>query len=308
MDAPPLRKDCNIPALKQKIFKMINDKSINEYEFWIALKNNINKVYMTVDELQDDLGHNLLHLAVHKQNPDLFDSLLCMGWWKQLTSQKVSKSGNSKYRGQSALQIANTKTTQTTATALMKCNKLEDSLTNLMVAARVGDDDEVKKKIKSYPQKKLNAKDKNNGNALYWAVVSGKKSTLNLLLQARLDHTMRTLNEETLLHVACRLGHSKVIAQLLDLKVCDGKDKNTNGKNVFDICAENGDVATLIELAKKLAVPDSILMVAALNGKTPFLKYCIEQLKMPIDSRDDYNRTPLHRAIKGNMLVLLITF
>ena len=287
-----------LPALKQKIFEMISNNTVTNYDLWLILRNNQYTVFRTVDELKDEQGHNLLHLAVDKCRKSFFYIFLCMGCWDLLSSQKVPDKSASDHRGKSALQIAESIKATKYAQEYRKCSALERSLTSLMKAARKGDDVIVKQMIlQNSPE--LHSKDKNNGNALYWAVVSGQLNTLQLLLNAGLDHTLKTSDDETLLHVACKLGHSDVAKLLLESVKADGQDKDASGKTVFDICAENGDITTLKELSKKLYVPESTSVVAAFNGRMPFLKYCIEQLKMPVDSMNEFNKSPLHTAIKG---------
>ena len=65
---------------------------------------------------------------------------------------------------------------------------------------------------------KIHYRDFNNGNALYWAVVSGKVKIFQDLVdpkKAAIDPLMRTRKNETLLHVAAMLGMAEFIPEIL---------------------------------------------------------------------------------------------
>ena len=65
-------------------------------------------------------------------------------------------------------------------------------------------------------------------------------------------------------------------------------------------CAENGDIDTLIALLKcGLTPPNSYPVLTSFAGRKPCLEYCLEQLKMNVDCKDMYERTPLHRSVEG---------
>ena len=66
-------------------------------------------------------------------------------------------------------------------------------------------------------------------------------------------------------------------------------------------CAENGDIDTLVALMNcGHTPPNSFPVVTAFAGRKPCLEYCIDSLKMAVDSKDMYDRTPLHRAVEGS--------
>ena len=71
------------------------------------------------------------------------------------------------------------------------------------------------------------------GNALYWAVVSGNLDVLNILLEFGIDYTMKTKKGETLLHIACLLGHSHMVAPLV-AKEIEVMAEDQNHKTAFD--------------------------------------------------------------------------
>ena len=64
--------------------------------------------------------------------------------------------------------------------------------------------------------------------------------------------------------------------------------------------AENGDVKTLKAfLACSIQPKENFIVLAAYNGRSLLLQYCVTELKMSKDSSDMYDRTPLLRAVEA---------
>jgi ankyrin repeat protein len=80
--------------------------------------------------------------------------------------------------------------------------------------------------------------------------------------------------QETLLHVACMLGHSKFIPVLMEPRCKqDVTVACSNKRTPLERVAENGDVESLRELLKfNVKLTACVLPYAATNGRLNFLK------------------------------------
>jgi ankyrin repeat protein len=155
---------------------------------------------------------------------------------------------------------------------------------------------------------------------LYWAVVANNKEMFQNLCNAGVDPSMVTKKRESLLYVACALGHTDLIPIVVnailrkmnenmqpltsnEVQNLDIHREDRSQKTALDRVAENGDVDTLVVLVNLSIYPkESFVVYAAYNGRTPCVEFCIEQLGMPIDARDSYKKTALLRAVEGSHL------
>ena len=73
------------------------------------------------------------------------------------------------------------------------------------------------------------------GNALFWAVVVGSPTILDLLLnKGGIDPTMRSFKVESLLHIAASLGHATLIPTLIKECQIDPMLKDVTRKSALD--------------------------------------------------------------------------
>ena len=66
---------------------------------------------------------------------------------------------------------------------------------------------------------------------------------------------------------------------------------------------ENGDVDTAKAFERcGIKLPVTVLVLAAYHGRKKMVEYCITELRMDVDARDQYDRTAMHRAVQGGHL------
>ena len=65
--------------------------------------------------------------------------------------------------------------------------------------------------------------------------------------------------------------------------------------------AENGDIEALQKfLDAKIKPNEGFMVQAAYHGRKLLLQYILDSKLLPIDSKDQYQRTALMRAVDGN--------
>ena len=117
------------------------------------------------------------------------------------------------------MEVAEFKRSRKSAEEVTMYTEWESSLSSIMKAARSGDYDRVKGLCSTLGEE-VHYRDYNNGNALYWAIVSGDMRIFKVLLEkGGLDPLMRTRKNETLLHICALLGMSQFVPELIKLKV-----------------------------------------------------------------------------------------
>ena len=282
-------------SFMEKLISAIHDKkTTGYYNFLSLLKKKNGEDYSEVSQLTLKDKLSLFDHIMDQGNYRLLNIVVYMAWFENGGREK----GEGSILRESILKY---KTFNSENRVRLDTIWWEKSLTKLMKAARSGDEDAVIKIINDKSEsEKLECKDTKKVNALYWAVVGGNRTVLQKLLDARLDPTVKTTQEETLLHIACRLGHSDMIELLAKCTRVDGMMRDDQNKTAFDLCAESGNLATFVELIKHFEyVPYSVPVWAATFGQKRFLKYCVDELKMPVNSKDQLNKTPLHGAIEG---------
>ena len=284
-------------------FDLIANKDCTPFELTEHLKGQKSRKLHSPEDL------NLLQEMIQKGRLSLFVVILHLGLWKELSKERVPRSSFSDHSGCTAREMAAKKKTKKPTEELNLYDAWEDSLTQLMIDCRSGDTNKVRTYLQNNTSKtSLNIKDSNQMNALYWAVVSGKKEIVELLLNAGVDPKVKNEKEETLLHVAAMFGKTDLIDLLLNDSRCqfDPYIEDVNAKSAYDRCAENGDEKTLRQFIKAGKKPkDSFLVLTCFNGRQQCAQYCINNLKMNVNGTDTYNRTPILRACEGNRIDLV---
>ena len=182
--------------------------------------------------LLDD-GLNLLQASIDKGRLCLLPVFLHLGWWKVLTSQKVPQDAITEHKGRTAMQIAESKRTRKPLDEFNVHNEWEHSLSALMKACRSGDVLKAKQLMENGGVEIFHL-DNNQGNALFWTVVSGNMELFHELVEMGLDANMRTKKKETLLHVACIMGHHSMVTELVQKYKIDPWLEDSSHKTCHD--------------------------------------------------------------------------
>ena len=145
-------------------------------------------------------------------------------------------------------------------------------MSKLLKACHDGDMALVRCMIHSQRQL-LQEKDSLKNNCLYWALVSNNLELFTLLLNSGADYNNLNDKNESLLFVACLLGHHKLFSVLMTRCQLDVNAVCSDKKTPLEKVSYNGDVDSLKELLSlKVSLTASVLPCAAHNGKLPFIK------------------------------------
>ncbi|XP_077211182.1 uncharacterized protein LOC143846593 [Tasmannia lanceolata] len=182
------------------------------------------------------------------------------------------------------------------------------SNTALHLASRLGHFDLVKKIIELKPELVL-AENIYMETPLYEACREGREKIVMLLLQA--DYTVsyrRNRDKESVLLVACSLGHLDVVRVLVNMT-----DVHRESTNYFHVAASNGYTGIVQEILRKqprlaLRRDENGFSPLHLASRKGHLETTGEFLKANSDLcfvRDNNGRTPLHlAAIRGHVNVI----
>ena len=218
---------------RKGIFDVIDNKDFTPYDFWEKLTKFKKMNYITPVNLVSDEGLNILQACIEKGRLNFLIHILHIGWWKILAGQKVPEDNSSEHKGKTAKQIAESKKARKPLDEFNIHNEWEGSMSALMRACRTGDVSRVKSLLGSSAMETFH-KDYNQGNAIYWAIVHGSLELITLLKKEGLDIKMQTKKKETLLHIACTLGHSHLVQPLMKTYKIDHTLIDTSDKTPID--------------------------------------------------------------------------
>ena len=222
-----------VDTARKLIFGVIDNKDFTPYDFWEKLTKFKKMNYVTPINLVSDEGLNILQACIEKGRLNFLVHIVHIGWWKILAGQKVPEDSSSEHKGKTAKQIAESKKARKPLDEFNIHNEWEGSMSTLMRASRTGDMSRVKSLMESSAMEKLQT-DNNQGNAVYWAVVCGTLELVMLLAKEGLNIKMQTKKKETLLHLACTLGHSHLVQLLVKIYKIDHTLIDTSRKTPLD--------------------------------------------------------------------------
>lgn len=245
--------------------------------------------------------YNLLVHVMISRNIAAMNVIFWCGVWGHFT-----QTGNAPYlRGMSFANFTRSEVRSTSTQHELKIlSEQEESVSDFLKAARVGDSLEVKRLLRSCPNKErvmLVRKRDNQGNTvLHHACASGNAELVQFLLIFACNREVVNQQKNNLLHMAVLYSGSPAILKTLLLQnAVDVKDKNSEGKTPAMLCAETGAIDMLKTLRRyggaTVVTPD-LLGIAASKGCLSFVKYCINQLGLDVLHVDGRGCNILHHA------------
>ncbi|XP_071111894.1 serine/threonine-protein phosphatase 6 regulatory ankyrin repeat subunit A-like [Haliotis cracherodii] len=188
--------------------------------------------------------------------------------------------------------------------------------TDLHLACKKGDLDRLTC-ILSESLVNLNIRGQYGRTPLMMAAEKGHRQVIDLLVTQGADVSLVNDDRNDILHVACLGGHVDLVKYVLSKKVADINNRGQYGgtplmmsaekghRQVFDLLMTQGAGVSLVDFDR-----NNILHVACLGGHTDMVKYVLSQKIADINSRGQYEMTPLMMAAeKGHRQVfdLLVT-
>ena len=252
------------------IFDLIKKNEYTTYDFYQKLLSYQNKTNLRA--IHSEEGFNPLHaITVYNRLP-LMLPLVQLKLFTSYLHETVPTSSSSSFRGHTPRQMAESKKARRFKDALVEHERLVHSMGKFLKACHDADMALVRHMIHSQRQL-LQEKDSFKNNCLYWALVSNNLELFTLLLDSGADYNNLNDSKESLLHVACMLGHHKFINVLMTRCQQDVTAACSNKRTPLERAAENGDVDSLKELLSlKVPLTACVLPYAALNGRLPFVK------------------------------------
>ena len=260
----------NNTTVANVIFDMIKKKEYITYDFYQKLLSYQNKTNLRA--IHSEEGFNPLHAIIVYNRLPLMLPLVQLKLFTSYLHETVPISSSSSFRGHTPRQMAESKKAPRFKDALVEHERLVHSMGKFLKACHDADMALVRRMIHSQRQL-LQEKDSFKNNCLYWALVSNNLELFTLLLDSGADYNNLNDSRESLLHVACMLGHHKFINVLMTRCRLDVTAAYSNKRTPLEIAAENGDVDCLKELLNlKVSLTACVLPYAAVNGRLPFIK------------------------------------
>jgi ankyrin repeat protein len=179
--------------------------------------------------------------------------------------------------------------------------------------ASQGRDDELKKKLKEYPNN-VNEKDHVDDDLtpLHYAAANGNESTVSLLIQLGADVNARDKEGNTPLLFAAGRGHDTIVSFLIQLGADVNAKCNKNDTPLYDAIRTGKDstVSLLIQHGADVNAKNLIdltpLHVASVMGKDSIVSL-LTKLGANINASNIANVTPLHlAAVEGKVSTVLL--
>lgn len=135
-------------------------------------------------------------------------------------------------------------------------------------------------------------------DGLVWAAgITGREALLDRALSLKEDIGRCTEDGTTALHYAAGEGHERLVARLLSLGA-DLEAEDRQNRTPVTIAARKGQLGVVKALAERGADVKQALVAAALGGYHDVVAECIAR-GAPIDTRDNYAETALHKAAEN---------
>lgn len=254
-------------------------------------------------ELRSVEGHNLLHEMVNQGKTGMLQIILGLGWWEDLSTDKIPENSSSEYPGCTPLEIVQRKNVSEVKQQLEEIQKRYDSLTPLIRACINNDVATVRSILQSSSSAQdLQSVDIYAWNSLFWSVPAGNYKIVEILIKAGVNINAVSKYGSTLLHIACVYGCTKLVNILRTNKqyYFEPYKENCYGTSAYDDVAINGDVQTFEELLKHGYEPKpNFFVLTSFYGRKICVEYCLNKLKMDINGVDKFGRTALYRAVVG---------
>ena len=253
------------------IFDMIKKKEFTVYDFYSKLLILKSKIDLRSVQSQPD-GFNPLHAIIVGNRLNLILPLVHLKLFTLYLREPVPSFSTSSYRGHTPRQIAESKKARRFKEAISDHEKLVNSMGKFLRACHDGDIALVKRMIQSQSLI-VSERDHFKNNCLYWAIVGNHLDLFMLLLDNNADYSNQNDTRETLLHVACMLGHHTFIDVIMTRCGGDVTLACNNKRTPLERVAENGDEECLKELLKHgVFLTSCTLPYAAANGRKRFIK------------------------------------
>lgn len=299
-------------AIWQQLQAYIKNTSIRLQLFYRTLRNCKEKT--DIISLRSDDGFTLLHEVIRNKREDLMPSLLYCGVLLPLYDEPVGQDGG-EYTGLTPVDLAARFGAEKERLAMELNIRLARNIQRhpLKKACLDGNVQEFQAIIQQEPYGVGSYTD--GKTCLHWAIISGSIPLVNAVLEAEANISfVRTEGDaKEVLVQAITLGHSNMIEPLLEHSHVDIDSIEIDGKRLMEKIVEYEDIESFNILQRRgVAIPETLLAIAASCGSEEFAKMLIENHCPPleINFRDRRQKTALHFATESGhlrVIELLIT-
>ena len=269
------------------------------------------RVKISISNIMDVSGLNLLHMAMCEFKPEYMEWCFYLAQWPELTRQKISQDSSSPYPGLTASELCTKLLSKAKGPKIMEMfeyfDQCQSSLPELSWLCLRGDTDGVRRLLSQDPGQ-VASKDSRGFNALAYAAAAGSTEIIELLLREGVDPLTTSDKQETVLHVAAKLGRTAVVEFILKSNRCpvDVAQVDRDKNKAIDHVALNGDVATMRVMRDNGVRPNKrCVSLAAREGRSEMVHYLVQEEKLSVQGRDDRGRTGfLISCLHGNLELL----
>ncbi len=296
-------------TLSRILFGMVKGEKYHPWDVQRAIEKARLKV--NISNIIDVSGLNLLHMAMCEFKPAYLEWCFYLAQWLELTRQKISQVSSSPYPGLTASELCKKLLPKAKGPKIMETfeyfDQCQNSLSELSWLCLTGDKDGVQRLLSQDPGQ-VASNDSRGFNALAYAAASGNTEIIELLLRERVDPLTTSDKQETVLHIAAKLGRTAVVGFIIKSNRCpvnvDQVDRDKH--KAIDYVALNGDVATMRAMRDNGVRPNKrCVSLAARDGRSEMVRYLVEEEKLSVQGRDDRGRTGfLISCLHGNLELL----
>ncbi|XP_046579350.1 ankyrin repeat domain-containing protein 50-like [Haliotis rubra] len=176
---------------------------------------------------------------------------------------------------------------------------------NILHKACLGGHVEMVKYVLSLNIVDVNSRGHFGRTPLMLAAYIGQKEVLDVVLSKGGDASLVDIHGDTILHLACLGGNLEIVKYVLSQNIVDVNSRGQYNRTplmmaarrghgeVFYLVLHKGGDASLVD-----KYGDSILHLACLGGNLEIVKYDLSQKIFYVNSRGQYDRTPLMMAAR----------
>ncbi|XP_046547545.1 serine/threonine-protein phosphatase 6 regulatory ankyrin repeat subunit A-like, partial [Haliotis rubra] len=180
---------------------------------------------------------------------------------------------------------------------------LNDNRNNILHEACIGGHVDMVKYVLSQKVADINSRGQFGRTPVMKAAKRGHREVFELLVSEGANVSLVDDDGDNILHVACIEGHVDMLKYVLLLKVADINSRGQYGRNPVMLAAEKGHRAVFDLLVREGADVsllndnrNNILHEACIGGHVDMVKYVLSQKVPDINSRGQYERTPVMMA------------
>ena len=268
-----------------------------------------NKGKMIIRDVQDEEGHNLLHMVVLSGRSEFFETIFYAGVWDPLRSEMIDRAKDARHGGYTARGLAEKLLHRDIGPMVLAELEHFDELWMTMPflhrACLLGKTEYARWICLTDPAA-VEKRDSTGGTSLLYACASGQMDVVELLVARGGDPTSENRRGENGLLLAAKFARSSMVRYLLGRFRFSKEHEDWRKHRALDYPAINGDLKTMEAFREGGMPPDArTLAETAKYARIQVIDRLINCYGIQLSGRDSQGRTPLLNAAANGSVKLL---